>query len=154
MRVLICGSRDWTDYEAIESLVKSFPKGTVIIQGECKGADLMAKKAGRIHGFKVLSYPARWKKHRNQAESKYSNPAGRIRNTEMLFHGKPDVVYAFPLPQSTGTVDLIRKARKRRIPVIIIESEESSGVAEPAILEEVPDNLLVYFMNNKKETEK
>ena len=154
MRVLICGSRDWTDYEAIERLVKSFEEGTVIIQGECKGADLMAKKAGRKHGFKVLSYPARWKKHRNHAESKYGNPAGRIRNTEMLSHGKPDVVYAFPLPQSTGTVDLIRKARKRRIPVIIFEGAGSSGVAEPEILEEVPSNPLAYFMMNKKETEK
>ncbi len=134
MSVLICGSRDWKDYEAIETLVKSFEKGTVIIQGECRGADLMAKKAGRKHGFTVLSYPARWKKHRNHAESKYGNPAGRIRNTEMLSHGKPEVVYAFLLPQSIGTVDLIRKARKRRITVIIFEGAGSSDEAEPEIL--------------------
>ena len=154
MRVLICGSRDWKDYEAIERLVKALKKGTVIIQGECRGADLMAKKAGRKHGFKVLSYPARWKKHRNHAESKYGNPAGRIRNTEMLDEGKPDIVYAFLLPQSIGTRDTIKKARTRRIPVIIFEGSGSNCVAEPEILEEVPSNPLVYFMNNKKETEK
>ena len=147
MSVLICGSRDWKDYEAIETLVKSFEKGTVIIQGECRGADLMAKKAGRKHGFTVLSYPARWKKHGRRA-------AGPIRNTKMLDDGNPAVVYAFLLPQSIGTRDLIDKAESRRIPVIIFEGEVSSGVAEQEILEVVPDNPLAYFMGDKKEAEK
>ncbi len=115
MRVLICGSRDWTDYESIETLVKSFEKDTVIIQGMCRGADLMAKNVALKHGMAVEDYPADW--------GRFGKSAGHIRNDQMLNLGLPDVVYAFLLPQSRGTRSMIEKATARRIPVIILEAE-------------------------------
>ena len=115
MRVLICGSRDWTDYEAIETLVNSFEKDTVVIQGLCRGTDLMARAVALKRGLEVEDYPAEW--------GRFGSSAGPIRNEQMLNVGHPHVVYAFLLPQSRGTRDMIEKAKEHRIPVIIMEAE-------------------------------
>lgn len=57
MRVLICGDRHWTDYESIKRYifaVKVVHPDTIIIQGECAGVDLMAKKAAIELGLPLL----------------------------------------------------------------------------------------------------
>ncbi len=112
MRVLICGSRNWKDYKAIEILITGFSKDTVIIQGMCRGADRIAKNVALKHGMAVEDYPAEWEK--------YGKSAGPIRNKRMLEEGKPDLVYAFLLSQSRGTEDMIARARTSKIPVIIM----------------------------------
>ena len=116
-RVLICGDRNWKDYESIDNFVKKLPKGTVIIQGMCRGADLMARRAGIKYGFTVEDYSADW--------SKYGDAAGPIRNKQMLDEGKPDRVYAFHsnISESKGTKNMINQAKKRSIEVII-EAEQ------------------------------
>ena len=113
-RVLICGDRNWGDYEAIDNFVKNLPKGSVIIQGMCRGADLMARKAGLKYGFKVEDYSANW--------NRYGNAAGPIRNKQMLDEGKPDTVIAFHenVFRSTGTRDMLKQADKRGIPFQIL----------------------------------
>ena len=117
MRALICGSRDWTDYEAIETLIKGFPKDTVVIQGMCRGADQMARTAAIKHGLpEPEDYPAEWEKH--------GRSAGPRRNTRMLDEGHPDIVYAFhqDIFSSKGTKDMVKKARAKGVPVIIMEA--------------------------------
>ena len=113
MRVLICGSRSWADYDAIEILVKSFEKSTVVIQGMCRGADLMAKNAALKHELAVEDYPAEWER--------FGKSAGPIRNAQMLEEGAPDIVYAFhsDISRSKGTKDMVEKARAKGIPVIL-----------------------------------
>lgn len=54
-------------------------------------------------GFEVAACPADWKKH--------GKAAGPIRNQSMLTEHKPDLVIAFPLGESKGTRDMIRKAK-------------------------------------------
>ena len=117
-RVLICGDRDWRDYIAIANLIMGFPKGTVIIQGMCRGADFMARHAGIKYGFEVEDYPADW--------DKYGRAAGPIRNKRMLDEGKPDIVYAFHtnISESKGTKDMIRKAEQRGIEVILVGNKQ------------------------------
>jgi len=116
MGVLICGDRFWTDYDSIKRFVASvkakYPD-TVIIQGECKGADLMAKQAAIELGLEHIDFPADW--------NKYDNKAGPIRNTQMLVEGKPDVVVAFhtDIKHSKGTKDMVSKAKKAGIRVIL-----------------------------------
>lgn len=113
MRVLICGSRDWQYPDDIDAFVKSLPKDTVIIEGECRGADIQSRISAIKHGLEVEKYPANWKK--------YGKGAGIIRNKEMLEKGKPNLVVAFHdnLEESKGTRNMVTQALAKRIPVKI-----------------------------------
>ena len=113
MRVLCCGSRNWVDRELIKKQLKQLPKDTVIIHGNCRGADRIAAFVGKQLGIEVDPYPAKW--------TKYGNAAGPIRNQQMLDEGKPDSVFAFhdQLLLSKGTADMVNKAKKAGIPVTV-----------------------------------
>jgi hypothetical protein len=110
VRVLICGSRDWTDEKMIEDYILTLKEGSVIIEGECPGADKIAKKCGKKHGFEVEGYRADWDLH--------GDKAGPIRNKRMILEGKPDKVVAFhdDISKSRGTKDMINKAKDYGIP--------------------------------------
>lgn len=108
MKVLVCGSRDWTDPWEIEERLPHLPRGTEIIHGDCRGADRVAATvAGRL-GFQVTAYPADWRGKGKRA--------GILRNLEMLDQ-KPDLVIAFQKAGSTGTQHTIDEATRRGIPV-------------------------------------
>lgn len=111
MRVLICGDRHWTDYVMIADRVATLPKGSEVIEGEAKGADLMARRAAEQHGLLVLSWPAEW--------DRYGRAAGPVRNQRMLKEGRPEEVWAFhdDLANSKGTKDMVRQAQKMGVPV-------------------------------------
>jgi hypothetical protein len=106
MRVLVCGDRHWVDRAAIKRELRKFPANTVIIEGEAKGADSLARDVALELGFKVLSFPADW--------DKYHRAAGPIRNRQMLTEGKPDLVLAFhqDLTRSKGTKNMVTLARR------------------------------------------
>ena len=111
MRVLICGGRDFDNRTAIRnaliSLCASEDGVDVVIEGAAPGADALAREAAEDFGITVETYPADWDKH--------GKAAGPIRNQQMLDEGKPDLVLAFPTPQSRGTWDMVRRARKAGI---------------------------------------
>ncbi len=104
-RVLVCGGRDYgtrvteegytvinTDEVSylntiLDSLKTEFTD-LVIIQGEARGADTLAKDWALRNKVMTLSFPANWKQ--------YGKSAGYRRNTQMLEEGKPDMVIAFP----------------------------------------------------------
>jgi hypothetical protein len=111
MRILICGSRTWNHPEDIDVFIKSLPKDTIIIEGECRGADIQAKLSAIKHKLTVESYPAQW--------ARYGKGAGILRNTEMLETGKPDLVVAFHenLTKSRGTLNMITQAMAKGVPV-------------------------------------
>lgn len=109
MKVLVCGSRDWTDYDAIYKRLKKLDIYAEIIEGGQRGADLMAKEAAETIGLDYIEYGANWKRE--------GRSAGPIRNRKMLDREKPDLVIAFPLPQSKGTLDMIAEAERRGIEV-------------------------------------
>lgn len=111
MRVLICGSRDWQYPDDIDAFIKTLPKDTVIIEGECRGADIQSRISAIKHGLEVERYPAKW--------SKYGMGAGIIRNRQMLDMGKPNLVVAFHenLNKSKGTLNMITQAMGEGIEV-------------------------------------
>jgi hypothetical protein len=45
LKVLICGSRDWPDPEAVARRVGELPDGTIVIAGEARGVDTWAREA-------------------------------------------------------------------------------------------------------------
>ena len=119
MRVIICGDRMWSDIKAIRKYILSLPPGSVIIEGECRGADKIARNICYDYGFEVLPFPADWR---------LGSAGGPIRNRQMIVEGKPDLVVAFHnnLAESRGTKDMIRQAREHGIPVEVRSSLSSA----------------------------
>lgn len=113
MRILICGSRYWYNMEIIKAALKEYPVNSIIIHGDCRGADRVGGEAAGELGMEVEKYPADW--------NRYGPSAGPIRNAQMPKEGKPDIVLAFPGNRygSRGTSDMIKKARAQNISVIV-----------------------------------
>jgi len=111
MRVLICGSVDFRWNFVIYERMKKFDKDTVIIEGEARGADTIARNCAERMGLQVLKFPADW--------NKYGKAAGPIRNKQMIDEGKPDLVLAFYSEESKsrGTKNTVTQALKAGIPV-------------------------------------
>lgn len=113
MRVLVCGDRDWKDRETIYKRLSSLPPETIIIEGDCRGADRTAGEVATGLGFEVLAFPVDWR------GGSWRGPA---RNKQMLREGKPELVIAFhsDLDKSKGTAGMIKLARKAGVPVEVI----------------------------------
>lgn len=114
MRVIVTGSRDWADEKAIRDAFEALPAGEqhTIVHGGARGADALAGKVARSLGFEVEIHPADW--------SRYGRSAGPKRNRKMASLGA-DLVLAFPLPSSIGTLDMIEVSRSAGIPVRVVE---------------------------------
>ena len=117
MRLLVCGDRKWSDKAAIEREIRRFMHadgGLVVIEGEARGADLLAREVADELEIPVLTFPADW--------VKYGRAAGPIRNTQMLKEGKPDRVLAFHanILLSKGTKNMVAQAKQAGIPVEVI----------------------------------
>ncbi len=108
IRVLICGDRNWKDRELIQAIIAALDV-EVIIEGEARGADTLAREVAQEYNIPVLAFPAEW--------SKYGRAAGPIRNKQMLDEGRPDLVVAFHnnITASKGTKDMLQRARDRGI---------------------------------------
>lgn len=112
LRVLICGSRDWSDKCRIGRYLDDLlsaeglePANLVVIHGGCKGADHHAGMEAKGRGCQVLEFPA--------DSAKFGLSAGPKRNQQMLMEGQPDRVVAFHADwqKSKGTKDMITRAR-------------------------------------------
>lgn len=112
MKVLVCGSRNFTDEVLLHTVLEDIDI-SCIIEGEATGADKLARKYAEGRGLAVLPFPALW--------NEYGRAAGPIRNTQMLVEGKPDLVVAFRGQNSRGTQNMINQAMKAGIEVRIIE---------------------------------
>lgn len=133
MKILVCGSRDWTnvniirrELEKYSSLIVPGEEEKTIIHGAATGADSIAGAVGTQLGFCVRSYPAPCDEYRARGNPR---AAGPVRNSEMLrkehpdFDGIPiDLCLAFTknLERSRGTKDMVLKARKAGIKTIVI----------------------------------
>jgi YspA, cpYpsA-related SLOG family len=121
LRLLVCGSRTWTDAalvaEAVEQTVAEHGQGragVVLIEGDARGADRLAGTLAKARGWELEVYPADWQRH--------GRSAGMRRNARMLREGRPERVIAFTddLTCSRGTADMVRRARGAGIPVLVV----------------------------------
>jgi hypothetical protein len=121
MIVLVCGTRGWTDADAIERRLRQLAGTTLrritLIHGDARGADRLAAGIATGWGWNVVAYPAEWDRH--------GKSAGFIRNVQML-EQEPDIVLAFQLGGSRGTQHTITEARRRGIPVEVITPDNAS----------------------------
>jgi hypothetical protein len=116
MRVMVTGSRDWTDGETIEWALErySWEDKLTLVVGTAKGADLIARDIARRRDWPMEVFHAAWER--------YGKAAGPLRNLDML-NTKPDIVLAFRLggEESRGTTHAVNAARKQGVPVILFD---------------------------------
>ena len=122
MRILVCGDRHmemnhrnlkWVE-DVLFHTKFHIDDGDLVIQGECEGADRIAKHVCMSKGVPVCGFPAPW--------DFYGRSAGILRNKWMLNFGKPDLVIAFHknIADSRGTKDMVERARAAGVKVEIV----------------------------------
>lgn len=91
--------------DVILHCLRYLPVDAVVIHGDARGADRMARDAALRLGLILIAFPADWEY--------YGKGAGPIRNRQMIEEGTPDFVLAFhdDLASSKGTRDMISLAR-------------------------------------------
>jgi hypothetical protein len=113
MKVIIAGSADGPTRRDIDkAMVQAAEKGivpTLVLCGEARGADTHGKHWAQARGIDVKSFPAEW--------GLYGKAAGPIRNSEMV--KEADALIAVWNGTSRGTRDVIQKAQRKGIPVVI-----------------------------------
>jgi hypothetical protein len=112
MRVLITGSRTWSDHQpihdALDEILRDHPD-MVLVSGACSwGADAIAERWATLRGATVERHPAEWRKH--------GRGAGFKRNSEMVTAGA-EVCLAFIADASRGATHCANQAEKAGIPV-------------------------------------
>jgi hypothetical protein len=116
MRILITGSRNWSDVdkirEAIMDALPGIPYGDparhTVVHGGARGADYIAAEIAHQLGLTVEEHPADWEDH--------GKAAGPIRNQKMVNLGA-DICLAFPLGYSRGSWDCMFRAAMAGIPI-------------------------------------
>jgi hypothetical protein len=111
-RLLVFGSREWTDYDSIEREILA-RNPDIVIEGEARGADRIARQVCERWSIDFLAYPAQW--------ARYGKSAGPRRNQEMALHGKPTEAIGFNknILESKGSLDMWNKCCKYHIPCTI-----------------------------------
>ena len=122
-RLMVTGSRTWTDGEAIalelQFIAKKY-KNVVLVSGHAIGADRIAEEVATDLGWVIEIHEPDWKLN--------GDSAGYKRNTTML---ETDVqaVLAFHKDGSKGTADTIKKAKERKIPTRVLVEETPQWMA-------------------------
>lgn len=115
MKILICGDRNYKNKNKIKNFLKKVPKNSTIINGGCRGADLIAQQEAKELKLNVETYPAEWRL--------YGRAAGPIRNLKMLNEGKPNFVIAFHnnIEESKGTKNMLKISKKANVKTFVVD---------------------------------
>ena len=150
MKILICGCRDYQDYEKIRKYVEEKKEKNdelIVVQGGASGADALAKRACGELGIECREYKANWKK--------YGRAAGPKRNQQMLDEEHPDLVVAFhpDIEGSKGTKDMINRAKRLGYETEVVgeKKEVFYPITEEKLTGEV-DEESVYKIGSRQES--
>lgn len=94
MRVIVIGSRHFSNHELMDSVLSDYDI-SVIISGGAKGADKLAAEYAIKNKIELIEFHANWKK--------YGNSAGPIRNKKMIRDSNADLVIAFNPRKGTNS---------------------------------------------------
>jgi len=114
-RVLITGSRAWSDRAVIRAALASvWDDAVVLVSGACpRGADALCEACWTHWGGQVERHPAEWDRHGRRA--------GFIRNDDMVRAGA-DLCLAFIFDGSPGATHTAELARSAGIPTRIFRA--------------------------------
>lgn len=125
-KILVTGDREWDDIPRVVEALQVYPPGTILVHGDCRGADIICAAVAESLGFVVRPYPADW--------AKYKRAAGPVRNQQMLSMehraDEPiDVCLAFHnhIEDSKGTADMLHRVDKAHIPSVLHTSHPRSS---------------------------
>ena len=113
IRLLVCGGRDNDDNKTIFArldYIHAVKGVSFVMHGGAAGADAAAYTWARGMGIEQKTFSADWKQ--------YGNKAGPVRNTQLLYEGKPDYWIAFPRANGeygSGTLDMMKKLKTANI---------------------------------------
>jgi len=117
-KLAIVGSRDFEDYETLKDFITStvnLDEYDTVVSGGAKGADLLAEKfADDFNKLKVIFKPD-W--------SRYGDKAGYLRNTDIIETADECIAF-LNRPDSYGTLDSIKKAKAKGMPLYIWENKD------------------------------
>lgn len=108
-KLLVCGGRDYSDREAIWSLLDRAHakfKLTHLIHGAARGLDVLAGEWARTNGVQEVICPANW--------DRFQRAAGPIRN-QFMAELEPNALIAFP--GGKGTQNMVEQAVRHSITV-------------------------------------
>jgi hypothetical protein len=112
MRIIIAGSRDFTNYNFLKAkcfaILSQYQKEKPfeIVSGTANGADKLGEQFAEEMKLKISRFPAQW-----ATEGK---KAGYLRNIDMADYAKKDngILIAFRVNYSKGTTHMISIAKK------------------------------------------
>ena len=126
---LVVGSRTFNDYSlmcnVLDHLLQNH-KDIVIVSGGAKGADTLAERYAKEHGYALTIFKADW--------NKYGKRAGFLRNEEMHKHiakYKDKGVVAFWDGSSKGTAHNFELVLKYNNPIRIYNYTINSFIPNP-----------------------
>ena len=125
MRVLVCGGRDFSDYEMVKRCMALIHDVSIVIQGGARGADELGKRWAIDSGVHYAEVPAYW--------DLLGRGAGPARNRAMLLL-KPELVVAFA--GGRGTAHMMEAARRAGVTVWDTSQQFTVTPAGRAALEE------------------
>lgn len=120
-RMLMCGSRGWTDRSKIEAAFYAVKhdmgvdfERVVVHHGGARGADRLCAEVGRSLGCRVVQHLARWRE--------LGKAAGFERNARMLAEARPHLAIGFVCTDadSPGTRMMLDLCRKEGVLVMTI----------------------------------
>lgn len=112
MKTIIAGGRDFSDYSLLCRCMAAFTLAfecSEVLCGCARGADQLGERWAKEHGVKVRYFPANWRED--------GKGAGHARNAEMARNA--DSLVAFWDGSSAGTADMIRRARRAGLLVMV-----------------------------------
>lgn len=114
MRVAIVGSRDYPDLIHVRLYVRhEMHAGDVLISGGARGVDATAEAEAKRRGLDVLSIRPNY--------DLYGRRAPLVRNEDIV--AGCDALVAFWDGKSHGTMHTVNLAKRRGIPIKIVESK-------------------------------
>ena len=125
MNVGIVGSRNFNNWKLMNSIVSDYTSlrehgyrmiDPTIVTGDARGADALAVKLARYHDLVVIVHKAHW--------DLYGKKAGPIRNQKII--DDSDALIAFPSKHGKGTQITIDMAKKKGIPVYVVDDWEEN----------------------------
>jgi len=116
MKVIVAGSRGWTDYDTVRStldIVTEGAKNLEVVSGTARGVDQMGERYASERGLPCTRFPAEWRR--------YGKRAGYLRNEQMADYA--DTLVAFWDGKSPGTEHMINLARSRNMTITVVYSK-------------------------------
>lgn len=110
MRLIIAGSRNFTNFDLLKSRVSALPfKINTIISGGARGTDSLGEWYAYQNDIPLEIFPANWQK--------YGKQAGYLRNVEMA--NNAGALIAFWDGKSKGTKHMINIALEKSLEVVV-----------------------------------